>query len=178
MALPFFFVDLTRCERGSGGTGGECRSGPDAAGAIGRSSPLTTAARRSILNLVVKYAQQLDATFSALADPTRRAMLTVLMRREASVSELAEPHNISLPAVMKHLRVLEAAGLVSQRKIGRERRCRLTAHALKPASDWIAQYRQFWERQFDALDRYLAETQPSNKETDVWRKRKLSHPSN
>jgi DNA-binding transcriptional ArsR family regulator len=97
-------------------------------------------------------------------------MLTVLMRREATVSELAEPHDMSLPAVMKHLRVLERAGLVSQRKIGRERHCRLTAHALKPASDWIGQYRQFWERQFDALDRFLAESQTSPKEKNTCRK--------
>jgi DNA-binding transcriptional ArsR family regulator len=119
---------------------------------------------------MVKQSPGLDATFSALADPTRRAMLTVLMRRQATVSELAVPHNISLPAVMKHLRVLETAGLVSQRKIGRERHCRLTAHTLKPASDWIAQYRQFWEERFDALDRYLAESQPSTKEKTVCRK--------
>jgi DNA-binding transcriptional ArsR family regulator len=127
---------------------------------------------------MVKQITRLDATFSALADPTRRAMLTVLMRREATVSELAEPHDISLPAVMKHLRVLEGAGLVSQRKIGRERHCRLTADAMKPASDWIAQYRQFWERQFDALDRYLAESQTETKETTVCRKQKRSPRSN
>jgi DNA-binding transcriptional ArsR family regulator len=135
---------------------------------------------------MVKQSSRLDVTFSALADPTRRAMLTVLMRREATVSELAGPHNISLPAVMKHLSVLERAGLVSQRKIGRERHCRLTAHAMQPASDWIAQYRQFWERQFDALDRYLAEsepatppvTQPATKENIVCRQRKPSPRSN
>lgn len=127
---------------------------------------------------MVKQFSRLDATFSALADPTRRAMLTVLMRREASVSELAQPHDISLPAAMKHLRVLETAGLVSQRKIGRERRCRLTAQALKPASDWIGQYRQFWERQFDALDRYLTESQPASKEKIIWRKHKRSFRSN
>lgn len=127
---------------------------------------------------MVKQSSRLDATFSALSDPTRRAMLTVLMRREASVSELAEPHDISLPAAMKHLRVLEAAGLVSQCKVGRERRCRLTAHSLKPASEWIGQYRQFWESQFDALDRYLTETQSSTKEKIVWRKQKPSPRSN
>lgn len=127
---------------------------------------------------MVKQSSRLDATFSALSDPTRRAMLKVLMRREASVSELAEPHNISLPAAMKHLRVLERARLVSQRKVGRERRCRLTAESLKPASDWIGQYRQFWEGQFDALDRYLAESQPVTKEKIVWRKQQLSPRSN
>jgi len=105
-------------------------------------------------------------------------MLTALMRREATVSELAAPHNISLPAVMKHLRVLEGAGLVSQRKIGRERHCRLTADAMKPASEWIVQYSQFWERQFDALDRYLAESQPETKEKIPCRNPKLSPRSN
>lgn len=127
---------------------------------------------------MVKYYSRLDATFSALADATRREMLGVLMRREATVSELAAPHKMSLPAVMKHLRVLEQAGLVSQEKVGRERHCRLRAQALKPASDWIAQYRQFWERQFDALDRYLAETQPSTEEKKSCRKQKQSHRSN
>jgi DNA-binding transcriptional ArsR family regulator len=131
---------------------------------------------------MVKQSTRLDATFSALADPTRRAMLAALMRREATVSELAEPHNISLPAVMKHLGVLERAGLVSQRKIGRERRCRLTAHALQPAAEWIAQYRQFWERQLDSLERYLSqsqtESQPATKEKIACRKQKLSPRSN
>ncbi|HEV2464652.1 MAG TPA: metalloregulator ArsR/SmtB family transcription factor [Acidobacteriaceae bacterium] len=127
---------------------------------------------------MVKYASHLDATFSALSDATRREMLSVLMRREATVSELAAPHNMSLPAVMKHLRVLELAGLVSQRKVGRERHCRLTAQALKPASEWIAQYRQFWERQLDALDRYLSESQPSKQEKKSCRKPKPLHRSN
>jgi DNA-binding transcriptional ArsR family regulator len=131
---------------------------------------------------MVKYQSSLDATFSALADPTRRAMLAVLMRRDATVSELAEPYSMSLPAVMKHLRVLESAGLVSQRKIGRERHCRLTAQTLQQASDWIAQYRQFWERQLDSLDRYLAESQPDAKpgikEKNVCRKQKRSPRSN
>ncbi|HTV04312.1 MAG TPA: metalloregulator ArsR/SmtB family transcription factor [Acidobacteriaceae bacterium] len=114
---------------------------------------------------MVKQLSGLDTTFSALADPTRRAILTVLMREDATVSELAQPHSMSLPAVMKHLRVLENAGLVSQRKVGRERRCRLTAHTLRQASDWIAQYRQFWERQLDSLDRYLSESQPEAHQT-------------
>ena len=94
------------------------------------------------------------------------------------MSELAEPHNISLPAAMKHLRVLERASLVSQRKVGRERRCRLTAQSLKPASDWIGQYRQFWEGRFDALDCYLAESQSATKEKNVWRKQQPSPRSN
>src|SRR5215472_15446279 len=127
---------------------------------------------------MVNRLSRLDATFSELSDPTRRAMLTLLMRREASVSELAEPHDISLPAAMKHLRVLERARLVSQRKVGRERRCRLTAESLKPASEWIGKYRQFWEGQFNALDRFLAESQPTTKEKTVWRKQQQSLRSN
>src|SRR6185312_1661644 len=127
---------------------------------------------------MVKYCSRLDATFSALSDATRREMLMALMRGETTVSDLARPHRMSLPAVMKHLRVLERAGLVEQNKVGRERRCRLTAGALKPASDWIAQYRQFWERQFDALDRFLAEPQPSTEEKKSCRKQKQSHRSN
>lgn len=127
---------------------------------------------------MVKYSPRLDTTFSALSDATRREMLVTLMRGEATVSELAAPHAISLPAVMKHLQVLERAGLVKQRKIGRERHCQLTAGALQPVSEWIQQYRQFWERQFDALDRYLAETQPITEEKKSCRKPKLSHRSN
>jgi DNA-binding transcriptional ArsR family regulator len=127
---------------------------------------------------MVKYSPRLDATFSALSDATRREMLMRLMRGEATVSELASPHAISLPAVMKHLQVLERAGLVSQRKIGRERHCRLTAGALQPASEWIQQYRQFWEQQFDALDRYLAESQPSTEEKKPCRRQKPLHRSN
>jgi DNA-binding transcriptional ArsR family regulator len=106
---------------------------------------------------MVKYNRELDATFRALADPTRRAILAALSRGQASVSELARPHRMSLPAVMKHLRVLQKAGLVTQRKFGRTRRCRLSARPLKRAEAWIGQYRAFWDTQFDALDRYLAQ---------------------
>lgn len=130
---------------------------------------------------MVKQYAGLDATFSALADPTRRAMLSVLMQRDATVSELAGPHSMSLPAVMKHLRVLENAGLVSQRKVGRERRCHLTAHNLRQASDWIAQYRQFWEQRLDSLERYLTDSQPQphpTKEKILCRKPKPSPRSN
>lgn len=102
-------------------------------------------------------AEQLDTVFGALADPTRRAILASLTEGEASVSELARPHSMSLPAVLKHLRVLERAGLVTQRKSGRVRHCRLAAEPLRDATDWLAQYRRFWEARLDALDRYLAE---------------------
>ncbi|MBZ5644018.1 MAG: metalloregulator ArsR/SmtB family transcription factor [Acidobacteriia bacterium] len=107
---------------------------------------------------MVNYNRRLDATFGALADPTRRAILMALMRGQSSVSELARPHRMSLPAVMKHLGVLQRAGLVSQKKIGRSRRCRLVARPLKNAEAWIAQYRAFWEKQLDSLDRYLMES--------------------
>src|SRR5690348_4494166 len=106
---------------------------------------------------MVKYNRGLDATFQALADPTRRAIVSALARGQASVTELARPHRMSLPAVMKHLRVLEKAGLVRQKKFGRTRRCRLAPGPLKNAEAWISHYRIYWETQFDALDRYLAQ---------------------
>lgn len=104
---------------------------------------------------MVKYNRELDATFQALADPTRRAIVAALSHGQASVTELARPHRMSLPAVMKHLRVLQRAGLVTQRKRGRTRQCRLAPRPLQQAEGWISQYRVFWQGQFDALDRYL-----------------------
>lgn len=97
----------------------------------------------------------LDATFAALADPTRRAILESLARGERSVSELAEPHRMSLPAVMKHLNVLEHAGLIAQKKTGRVRQCSLAYSPLKTASDWLANYKSFWEGQFDRFEKFL-----------------------
>jgi DNA-binding transcriptional ArsR family regulator len=119
---------------------------------------------------MVNCDRRLNATFGALADPTRRAILLALMRGQSSVTELARPHRMSLPAVMKHLSVLQRAGLVSQRKIGRSRKCRLVAQPLEIAEEWIAQYRAFWETQFDALDRYLS--QSNEKENPEWPKSK------
>lgn len=116
---------------------------------------------------MVKYNRELDATFQALADPTRRAIISTLARGQASVTQLARPHRMSLPAIMKHLVVLQKAKLVTQRKVGRTRHCRLAAASLKKAEAWISQYRAFWETQFDSLDRYLAE-QP--KEDSQWQK--------
>ena len=104
---------------------------------------------------MVKSNRELDATFQALADPTRRAIVSALARGQATVTELARPHRMSLPAVMKHLRVLQRAGLVRQRKAGRTRHCRLAPRPLQRAQAWISQYRAFWEGQFEALDRYL-----------------------
>jgi DNA-binding transcriptional ArsR family regulator len=111
---------------------------------------------------MVKYPRHLDATFSALADPTRRAILTRLARGECSVTDLARPFDVSLPAVSKHLRVLERAGLLARRREGRVHRCRLVARPLKDAEQWIERYRRFWEERFRSLDRYLRE--PEGKE--------------
>jgi DNA-binding transcriptional ArsR family regulator len=104
---------------------------------------------------MVKYSSSLDSTFGALADPTRRAILATLQLGQASITELAKPHRMSLPAVMKHVHVLEQAGLVSQEKTGRSRICRLAPEPLQDAESWISQYRRFWERNFDSLERYL-----------------------
>ncbi|MGH2668446.1 MAG: ArsR/SmtB family transcription factor [bacterium] len=115
---------------------------------------------------MVNYQPALDHTFAALADPVRRAVLERLMNGEASVGELARPHPMSLPAFLKHVGVLRRAGLVTDRKVGRERRCRLAAHPLQAAGDWITQYRRFWGRQLDSLERYLNEQ--ANREDPSW----------
>ena len=101
----------------------------------------------------------LDATFGALADSTRRGILARLAQGESSVSDLAAPYAMSLPAVSKHLRVLERARLVRRDRQGRVSRCRLLADPMKHAAHWIASYRRFWEDQFDFLERYLDQTQ-------------------
>jgi DNA-binding transcriptional ArsR family regulator len=113
---------------------------------------------------MVNHAERLDTLFGALSDPTRRALLASLAEGEASVSELARPHHMSLPAILKHMRALQRAGLVAQRKSGRVRHCRLVAAPLKEASDWLSQYRLFWEERLDALDRYLAAQRARNPE--------------
>src|SRR5438132_14428264 len=99
----------------------------------------------------------LDRVFHALADPTRRAMVERLSRGPASVSELARPLDMSLPAVVQHLQVLEASGLVRSEKIGRVRTCRIAPGALKTAEQWISERRNSWERRLDRLGEYLAE---------------------
>lgn len=118
---------------------------------------------------MVKYSPTLDSTFGALSDPTRRAILSTLALGPASITTLARPHRMSLPAVMKHIRVLEQAGLVSQSKSGRTRFCRLAPEPLKQAENWISEYRAFWEGTFDSLERYLAEQQ--TKEDQKWLRR-------
>jgi DNA-binding transcriptional ArsR family regulator len=102
---------------------------------------------------------RLSLTFSALADPTRRAILARLVSGEVSVTELAEPFAISLPAVSKHLKVLERAGLITRGREAQWRPCRLEAGPLKDAADWLDHYRRFWEESFDRLDDYLGESQ-------------------
>src|SRR5712675_965725 len=103
--------------------------------------------------------QQLDATFAALADPTRRAILARLASGEASVTELAEPFEMSLPAISKHLKVLERAGLIARGREAQWRPCRLAAGPLKDAADWLDHYRRFWDESFDRLEDYLRELQ-------------------
>ena len=106
---------------------------------------------------------RLSATFAALADPTRRAILARLASGEASVSELAEPFEMSLPAISKHLKVLERAGLITRGRAAQWRPCRLEAAPLKDASDWLEEYRGFWEESFDRLEEYLRELQEKEK---------------
>ena len=106
---------------------------------------------------------RLTATFSALADPTRRAILARLTLGEASVNELAEPFEMSLPAVSKHLKVLERAGLIARGREAQWRPCMLQAGPLKDIADWVEQYRRFWEQSFDRLDDYLKELQGKGK---------------
>jgi DNA-binding transcriptional ArsR family regulator len=101
----------------------------------------------------------LSAKFAALADPTRRAILARLADGEATVNELAAPFAMSLPAVSKHLKVLERAGLISRGREAQWRPCRLEAKALQPVDEWIAQYRAQWEARFDRLDAYLKDVQ-------------------
>lgn len=100
---------------------------------------------------------QLDATFAALADPTRRAILARLASGEATVTELAAPFDMSQPAVSKHVKVLERAGLVSRRRAAQRRPCRLEALPLKIATDWLGNYRRHWEQRFQRLDALLDE---------------------
>ena len=130
---------------------------------------LTAVQGGTILNHMVNHYSSLDSTFGALSDPTRRAILATLMLGQSSITDLAKPHRMSLPAVMKHVRVLEHAGLLTQKKSGRTRQCRLAATPLKNAEHWIAQYRAFWEGTFDSLERYLS--QQENEEDKKWPRR-------
>jgi DNA-binding transcriptional ArsR family regulator len=104
-------------------------------------------------------ADHLSMTFGALADPTRRAILTRLTKGEASVTELAKPFDMTLPAISKHLKVLERAGLIARSRDAQWRPCRLKAQRLEEAADWVGRYREFWEQSFDRLDEHLRELQ-------------------
>ena len=110
---------------------------------------------------------QLSTTFAALADPTRRAILARLASGEASVTELARPFEMSLPAISKHLKVLHRAGLIAQSHQAQWRPCQLNAKPLKDAAGWIEHYRAFWEQSFDRLDAYLREIQLKEKQETV-----------
>jgi DNA-binding transcriptional ArsR family regulator len=114
----------------------------------------------------------LSLTFSALADPTRRAILARLIAGEASVKDLARPFRISLPGISKHLKVLERAGLIARSRAAQWRPCRLKAAPIKQVADWTESYRQHWEQSFDRLDRYLAEIQNPARKTKSHGKQK------
>jgi DNA-binding transcriptional ArsR family regulator len=120
---------------------------------------------------MVSQQDRLSNTFAALADPTRRAILARLASGEASVTELAEPFRMSMPAVSKHLKVLERAGLIARGREAQWRPCRLEAAPLKEIDDWVQYYRHFWEQSFDRLDEYLLELQKKEKK-NVRKRRK------
>ena len=110
-------------------------------------------------------AQMLDRTFAALADPTRRAILARLATGEATVNELAAPFRISLPAISRHLKVLEGAALILRTRDGQHRRCRIEPRALQTAADWIDTYRHFWTTSFDRLEAHLKARQTTSEKT-------------
>lgn len=112
----------------------------------------------------------LSTTFAALADPTRRAMLARLAKGEATVTELAAPFDLSLPAISKHLKVLQRAGLVEQGRQAQWRPCRLAPEPLRDVADWVGQYRRHWEDSFDRLDAYLREVGVDDQGTEQDRK--------
>lgn len=116
---------------------------------------------------------RLSSTFSALADPTRRAILARLASGETTVNELAAPFSMTLPAVTKHLKVLEGAGLITRGRDAQRRPCKLAARPLREACDWIEKYRVYWEQRFDNLDLYLNELQKN--ETKTKPQRRKSH---
>jgi DNA-binding transcriptional ArsR family regulator len=115
--------------------------------------------------------ERLSATFAALADPTRRAILSRLARSEASVTELARPFAMSMPAISKHLKVLERAGLITRGRDAQWRPCRLEAAPLKDVADWVEEYRRFWAGSFDRLDDYLKELREKEKKHGRRRKK-------
>jgi len=118
---------------------------------------------------------RLDLTFAALADPTRRAILAQLAAGEATVGELAKPFAISLPAISRHLKVLEQASLIERRRDGQMRRCRLDPRPLDDATEWLAFYRKFWSASLDRLAMHLATTQKGQKNARPRRAKRARH---
>ena len=128
-----------------------------------------------LINRTVKYDMthdHLSNLFSALADPTRRAILASLTRGETSVQELARPFDMTLPAVSRHLKVLETAGLIERSRDAQYRPCRLKPERLRDVDRWLERYRQFWEASFDRLDEYLKEIQQADESKSTTRKSK------
>ena len=123
---------------------------------------------------MVTNSRKLDRTFAALSDSTRRAILARLADGEATVGELARPFRVSRPAISKHLRVLERAGLVQRARDGRVSRCELDAEPMQDAAQWIERYREFWGDRLDSLARYLERQEPSGKRNPKRRKRGTS----
>jgi DNA-binding transcriptional ArsR family regulator len=109
---------------------------------------------------------QLSVTFAALADPTRRAILARLSQGEASVTDLAKPFDLSLPGVSKHLKVLQRAGLITQSRNAQWRPCRLEGARLQEASEWVGEFRRFWDESFERIDEYLAELKKEKRSND------------
>ena len=132
---------------------------------MGRSSPIDEASPDLLLNCMLNQHPNLDLMFQALSDPTRRAIVERLSQGPASVSELAKPFDMSLPAVVQHLQALEHSGLVSSEKIGRVRTCRIEPEALSQAEQWINDRRTTWVRRLDRLGQFLAEAEDEDGET-------------
>lgn len=117
-----------------------------------------------LINQSVNYIDPLSELFAALADPTRRAMVERLSLGDLSVKELAQPFDMTLPAISKHLKILEKVGLITKYKNAQRRECHLEADRLKEANEWLQEYRQFWEASFENLESYLDDVQRNNKE--------------
>ena len=127
----------------------------------GSGTRLDSSALSIIVNCMVNKIGSLDATFAALSDPTRRGILEQLSRGQTKVTDLAKPYRMSLPAVSKHLRVLERAALIARSRVGREHRIRVNPKPIRRAADWIYRYAEVWQHQFDSLDEYLKRAQPT-----------------
>lgn len=123
---------------------------------------MTGAERRAILSIMAKYATDLDMAFSALADPTRRAIVARLCEGPRSVSELSEPFEMALPSLLKHVRVLEQSGIVSTAKTGRVRTCRIEPHALRATEAWLRRHVRAWEERLDRMEAHIERMKRTN----------------